>query len=232
MSVIVKVLGKARNILDESIKRIQHSSDPQFRALQRWYNEDLHNLKRSSFEGITEQSIVFDLGGYEGQWSSDVYARYNCSLFIFEPVMDYYNLIKGRFAQNDKMQVFQFGLASKTYEASISIDQFASSIHNESLSAKPTETIQMKAFDAFVRQHNIGVIDLMKINIEGGEYDLLEQLIADGHIQRVKQLLIQFHNFVPDAKTKMEKIKAGLAKTHNPMYMYEFVWEHWKLNSP
>lgn len=36
-------------------------------------------------------------------------------------------------------------------------------------------------------------IGLMKINIEGGEYELLERMIELGIINKVKDIQIQFH---------------------------------------
>ena len=73
-------------------------------------------------------------------------------------------------------------------------------------------------------------VDLIKINIEGGEYEVLESLIADNKLSMFKNLQIQFHDFIiENAKERMSKIQQELAKTHVLTYQYEFVWENWKL---
>ena len=69
----------------------------------------------------------------------------------------------------------------------------------------------------------------MKINIEGGEYDLLEHLIETGFVKNIFDLQIQFHDFIPNARGRMENIQKKLKKTHKLSYQYEFVWESWKL---
>ena len=49
---------------------------------------------------------------------------------------------------------------------------------------KQTE-IQLIEMADFLREKNIKQVDLMKINIEGSEYDLLEHLIETGFIKNI-----------------------------------------------
>ena len=71
----------------------------------------------------------------------------------------------------------------------------------------------------------------MKINIEGGEYDLLDRLITTGLVGKIDNIQVQFHEFVPNAKERMQNIQKKLSKTHTPTYQYEFIWENWKRNN-
>jgi hypothetical protein len=48
---------------------------------------------------LDEHSLVLDLGGYEGQWTSDIVARYGCRVHVFEPVPEFAAAIAKRFAQ-------------------------------------------------------------------------------------------------------------------------------------
>src|SRR5262249_51252950 len=75
---------------------------------------------------------------------------------------------------------------------------------------------------------NIGEVSLMKINIEGGEYDLLENLIATGLISRIRDIQVQFHMDIPDAERRMHAIQSRLAGTHRLTFQYPFVWENWQ----
>lgn len=76
--------------------------------------------------------------------------------------------------------------------------------------------------------NNINTIDLMKINIEGGEYELIEHFIEKEFIKEIRDIQVQFHGFVPDAGVRMKKIQEELKKTHFLTYQYEFVWENWR----
>ena len=174
---------------------------------------------------LDQESNVFDLGGYDGQWTSDIFAKYCCTIHCFEPVEAYAKNIETRFAKNEKIIVHRFGISNAGKKVKISHNGTGSSIFR----GKGKEEIQLvKAFD-FMIQNNINRIDLMKINIEGAEYDLLDHLIETGFVKNIVNLQIQFHDFVPNAKERMRSIQKSLVKTHKLTYQYEFVWENWEL---
>ncbi len=67
----------------------------------------------------------------------------------------------------------------------------------------------------------------MEINIEGGEYEVLPRLIDVGMVKDIDRLQIQFHSFVDNAAARREDIQSKLAKTHEMVWCYDFVWECW-----
>ena len=76
-----------------------------------------------------------------------------------------------------------------------------------------------------MNENQIGPIDLMKINIEGGEYDLLDHLIDTGFVKNIRNIQVQFHDFVPDAVKRMSSIHGKLMRPHETTYQYLFVWK-------
>ena len=69
--------------------------------------------------------------------------------------------------------------------------------------------------------------DLIKINIVGGEYEVLEILLKNNMISIFKNIQVQFHDFIVDnAKERMNAIQKKLALTHVLTFQYEFVWEN------
>ena len=38
---------------------------------------------------LKPESLVFDVGGYRGEWAREIASRYNCHIHIFEPVDEY-----------------------------------------------------------------------------------------------------------------------------------------------
>lgn len=177
---------------------------------------------------LNENSVVFDLGGYEGQWASDIFSKYCCFIHVFEPVEKFANQIEHRFAKNKKIFVHQFGLSDADKKLEIFIDgDRSSSFKTKDNNGQYIEII--RAMD-FVRKHEISIVHLMKINIEGGEYDLLEHLLESGFISNITNIQVQFHDFVPNAEERMNKIQHELSKTHFLTYQYPFVWENWQKN--
>lgn len=193
----------------------------------RKWQEDRGDEKLRNNYPLTEHSVVFDVGGYKGEFASDVYCKYNCEIFVFEPMPDFYEIIRQRFLKNNRVHTYCMGLSNQTGTAEISISDVSSSLFIKSESAK---TIQLKNIIEFVQENDIKHVDLMKLNIEGAEYALLESLLDNGMITMFKNIQVQFHDFiVPDAPERMKNIQNRLAKTHTLTWQYEFVWENWEL---
>jgi FkbM family methyltransferase len=196
-----------------------------------WYKIDGDKSLRVQYP-LNESAIVIDVGGYEGDWAAEISARYACTLHIFEPVAKFVKLLQTRFNANPKITIHNFGLSDKDEQLEFSVMDESSSAFTSTTSyntsAQQMEKVQLKKFSETMLQLGINRIDLIKINIEGGEYPLLEHMIVSGWINKVENIQVQFHDFVPDAEKKMKGIKEKLAKTHQLTYEYIYVWENWK----
>lgn len=177
---------------------------------------------------LNEDSIVFDLGGYKGDWTSDIYSRYCCHIHVFEPVKFFADNIEKRFAKNRKIAVYYFGLSEESREDSIYVDNSSSTIFKK---AAHNQKISLVKFTDFTEKAHISFVDLVKINIEGAEYDLLDHLIITNYISRINNLQIQFHDFFDDSEKRMRTIQEKLGKTHRLTYQFPFIWENWELIS-
>lgn len=176
---------------------------------------------------LNEKSIVFDVGGYKGEFAADIFCKYNATIYVFEPIQSFFETIKHKFINNQKVKMYHFGLAGKDEEMQISMSDNSSSVF---LKTEDSETIQLKSIVNFIKENNIQTVDLIKLNIEGGEYELLEALIENDLIGIFKNIQVQFHDFLlENGKERMHKIQENLSKTHETTYQYEFVWENWKL---
>jgi FkbM family methyltransferase len=190
-----------------------------------WFADRGDKTFRLNYD-LHENSQVFDLGGYEGQWTSDIYSMYCCTVHVFEPVVEFAQKLEQRFAKNRKILVHRFGLSSQGGTRVIAVNRNSSSLYSSE--GEFTEARLVRAAD-FFRQHRIEWIDLMKINTEGGEYDLLEHIIESGLIRNIGNIQVQFHDVVPDAERRMRRIQAALSVTHDLTYQYPLVWENWRL---
>ncbi|MBW8782096.1 MAG: FkbM family methyltransferase [Verrucomicrobia bacterium] len=212
------------------VSKLRRSLQKRFRpterdkVMRRW-KADQGDAKLRLNYSLNQDSVVFDMGGYEGQWAYDIHARYGCRVFIFEPVQAYADAIAARFAGNAAIQVFSCGLAASTRNETIGLCSDGSSVFRQ---AERTEKIQLIDVFQWFNEHGITEIALMKINIEGGEYELLERMIDTGIASRIEHFQIQFHDLAPESEARMQAIQKHLQLTHSPTYQYKFVWENWK----
>lgn len=191
----------------------------------KWVSDSGDSTLRLNYN-LNSESLVIDAGGYKGDWAEKIYNKYFSKIIIFEPVNTYFNQIKNRFSEKKEISVFNFGLSNTDKEEIIYHTNDASSVF---WGSGKSEIIKLKPFNEFLESNNIHVVDLIKINIEGGEYDLLDNIIENNIQSNIKNLQIQFHRFVPDCIERRDKIREKLSETHELTYDYEFIWENWKL---
>lgn len=227
----LKVIRKklARKLLNIAHKVNGKESDfpkIQYVRVQSWFRDNrTKNLRVDGFE-LDENSIVFDVGGYKGEWAEDMFQRYKCKIFIFEPVSDFYSTIVKKFSGNSQITIFRFGLNDIDTEIEINRSEDASSVFNNE--GDRTEKIQLKSIVNFISENNIDHVDLIKLNIEGGEYPIFDSLLKTRKIDIFNEILVQFHDFVNDAPLKMARIQSSLSENFDLIFQYHFVWERWK----
>lgn len=230
VKIIKKILLKLISILDKFQKLTKKItpktySDIQAERVVKWFEDKGDETHRLNYE-LNENSVIFDIGGYKGEFARDICCKYNSTIFIFEPIPEFYQQIVSRFSHNSKVKVFNFGLGNNNYKTKISLEDNSSSINK---SSSNSIEIQIISFNDFINEHQISTIDLAKLNIEGSEYDLLESILEAGNITKIQNIQVQFHDFVPNALERMRLIQDMLSQTHELTYQYEFIWENWKL---
>ncbi len=200
----------------------------QEKAVIRFY-ETKSDRKRTNIV-LKEGEILFDLGGYKGDYSADILIKNpNIKSYIFEPVKKYAENIKKRFENCRNVFVYQFGLSDSNQDITINIQEESSSFIRD-ISPDVKENTKVKDIHEFLLENNIKEIGLMKINIEGSEYPLLERMIDTKDISKIKRLLVQFHYVDKNSYERMNKIWKELEKTHDLIWYFRpYVWEYWEL---
>lgn len=183
--------------------------------------QDKGELLRYDYD-LNSDSIVMDVGGYKGEFAENIFKKFECCVCIFEPV--FFSLIKASLT-DPKIFVHNYGLSNKTEKRRISISADSTSLHrafNNFCDAQFVDIFELM-------QSEYQDIDLIKINIEGEEYNLLERMIETGIVNKFVNIQVQFHNFVPDAEKRKTKIQMELLKTHEIVWRYDYIWESWRL---
>lgn len=212
--VVERALGRVRRALWPTVHERSH---------RRWVADRGDERLRLDYP-LGPSSVVLDAGGYRGDWAAAIAARSGAILHVFEPVAEFAAEARRRLAPFPQARVHAFGLAGRTGEASFDVAADGSS----ALRGGGSRRVLLRAAAEVLDELNLAAVDLMKINIEGGEYELLEHLLDRGLVPRFAHLQVQFHDFVPGAPRRMEAILARLARTHEPMWRYPFVWESWR----
>jgi len=187
------------------------------------------SILQVTYNNLDENSLVFDIGACIGSWGLPIYEKYKCNIYMFEPISSYYNDLLNICKDYPKIKIFPFGLSNKTELCNINLLEAASSTKSTINGTRGTEEIKLRDIVEFIQQEKINHIHLLKINIEGGEYDVLPRLIESNMIGRVANLQIQFHDFIPNAINMRNNISKELYKTHRRTWNMDFIWENWEI---
>jgi FkbM family methyltransferase len=178
-------------------------------------------------------SVVLDVGAYEGTFTRTIHERYGCQVYAFEPIRAHFETVKALAGPN--VSVFGFGIGASDRTEQISVRGDSSSIFAHphasaragSAAAGPerTERIEIRSLARVLEQLELSYVDLLKLNVEGCEYEILEQILQSGLTERFGNIQVQFHDVVPGAAARREAIRKGLSSTHRITYDEPFVWE-------
>ena len=197
---------------------------------KKWKEDGGDTGLRYNHEGLlNENSIVFDLGGYHGEFSDLINKKYGSKVYVFEIVPECLSIMENLFKdRKDKVIICPFGLNDKDVTLS-----FEGSGPGAKLGEAGDNQHQafLKSIKAFLDENQIKQVDLIKINIVGAEYPLLEYLFETGLIRVFKKIQVQFHDFDDDCLEKLLRMNRKLAETHQNTLCYPFVWEEWQIRN-
>ena len=197
--------------------------DPFLVALRRWHRDGGDERFRLDYP-LGPGSTVIDVGGSRGEWAQRMIERYGCTVHIFEGIPSFARQIHERFRGYDKVTTHEFGLSGDDRVVSMSLAADGSSAFR---SGTDRIDVQLREVDSVLREYGIDGIDLIKINIEGGEYPLLRRMLDSGIVERCRDIQVQFHLDYPDAVHLRDDLRRELQRTHELTYDYYFVWENW-----
>lgn len=176
-----------------------------------WQSKDLEHL-RYEYD-LKPEDVVIDLGAYRGEWANEIRARYGCCVIAVEPT----DAIDGYSCEYIKKAAWLFDGKLRVGGA-----YYYTSVFEE-----PTH--EYECFDVNSLLERFDEIALLKMNVEGAEYDLLEHIYLGDFVRRIKDLQVQFHLIEgEDSIMRYEVIENLLSETHSlTRFEYPFCWENW-----
>ena len=168
--------------------------------------------------------FVVDVGGYLGDYASEVYKQFQSNVLIFEPLTDYADICSDRFTNNPNIKIIRMALGGSKGEAVIYKSKEASSLF-QGLAMKGVEdgqeVVPAGKLSDFMRDD----VDVLKLNCEGGEYEILYDLIETGWLPKIPEILIQFHR-MKSHRDMFSELQEQLSKTHELTKLEK--WQLWK----
>jgi FkbM family methyltransferase len=173
-------------------------------------------------EEVPAGGWVIDLGGYLGDFCARA-ARQGARIVVCEPIPQFAAHIRKRLGSS--VIVREVGVSGRSGETEMTLAGAATSRFG---GTGPATKVPLVRCSNLITEHNIDNVDLVKINIEGDEYEVLPELLDAGMMPRIDRLLVQFHPMNATVGERRRRIRERLSETHDCVFCYEFIWEGWR----
>jgi FkbM family methyltransferase len=154
-------------------------------------------LDRLAAEWSDNQPVVFDAGGFRGEWSAAVLQRApGARVFTFEPNSDSFDRIRAKLGDRVSLQPFALGAedATASLSAPPGIPEMGSlhvrDLNQFDLVVDEIESVEVRTVDSFCAENGIDHIDLLKLDVEGHELSAVRG--AAGMLERRAIAAVQF----------------------------------------
>jgi FkbM family methyltransferase len=165
---------------------------------------------------LKPDDLVVDVGGYEGKFANEIRRRYGCRVWCFEPV--FHKEIRTKL--HPDVELLAYGLGRGDYSQSFFV--------KGDMTGAWAEGEQIEVFVVDVNGTLREPVALLKLNCEGGEYEILEAILDEGDPLLYDNIQVQFHSIFPDSEARWQKIRERLLVTHELTYDAPWCWENYK----
>jgi len=203
----------------------------QNKEVQRWFSDGGDYELRLDYN-LDDESVVFDLGGYQGWFAENINQKFKSKIYVFEPSIPFYRSMDKKFKKNFNIKLFNYGLSDVNADLNLvaaNDGSYLAEYGNDS-SSGDIEIVKIKSFSETYKNLGIDNIDLLKINVEGAEYSIMNNIFENNLQTKIKNFQIQFHHISSECDNNLTSIRNKLSETHTQKWNYEWVWESWEIN--
>lgn len=170
--------------------------------------------------------VAIDLGAYIGEWAKNVAEKTGATVYGFEANAGTAKKAMARTAELPSVTIFPYGVGGADARERMARDGPGSSIH-KSDGAFGTIDVEIRDIATVLADLGLDHVDVLKVNIEGAEYELFDRLAVTGWLDRIDTISVQFHEWGPHGHAGRKRNRAQFARTHDEEWCYPWVWELW-----
>ena len=149
----------------------------------------LLNLRgHSVFRPLSEQPVVADFGGNNGDFSVLAVERWNAKVFAVEANPH----LAANFPKNSQITILHAAIAATDGTATFSVEEHSerSSLREDKDTGVSVRTVSL---GSFLDEYDLASVDVAKVDIEGAEIEMFMESSA-ATLQKVAQFTVEFHD--------------------------------------
>ena len=169
--------------------------------------------------GLNENSIVYSIGiGEDISFDLDVISKFNCKVFAFDPTPKSIIWVKNNVLDFNKSFIFhEYGISAKSGFFDFYLPKNAnhvsgSIVQNSNVNTSNSIKLEFRTISQVIEELGHNKIDLLKIDIEGEEYEVLKSILIEN--LDINQIVVEFHpNLIKNGKAKTKSMIKTLNKS-------------------
>ena len=204
-------------------------------AVRRFFQASIRDRDLLIDVDLPDGAVVLDVGAFVGEWSERVLDRADrtgrrpLEIHAFEPVPNAIRQLRRNLGEEPRVHVHEYGLGGGDREEDLVVSGPGSSVcaPAEAEAVLGRTRVPIRDVDAALTALGVDGVALAKVNIEGGEFELIDRLHATGWLPRIRCFIVQFHEFAPAAHAGRRRNRRQLSETHKCTWSFPWVYERW-----
>lgn len=166
---------------------------------------------------LNSKSIIYSFGiGEDISFDKSIIEKFQCSVFGFDPTPKSIQWISKQVLPKG-FRFYEYGIDTVSGTVKFYLPKnpeyvSGSIIAHSNVTTEQTIDVQMKSFQDIVSELGHTKIDVLKMDIEGSEYNVIESILKSKVV--INQILIEFHDRFVTHGERRTKNAIGLLKNY------------------
>lgn len=182
-------------------------------------NQWFFNILQEEFAGrntyqrffeVEEGDIVFDVGASAGPFAYHIMRNKPKAVHCFEPESNLFETLSKNMAKHEVCVLNNMAISH--VDGEIATNVLYDPKETEMFSST-YRTVQSTTFKKYLEKHGINKIDFLKLDCEGGEYDIFSDENMEWILKNVKKIAGEWHLTTPEQKAQFTHFKNTYLKT-------------------
>lgn len=165
---------------------------------------------------LDQNSVVYSAGlGLDITFDEQLINKYGLEIHGFDPTPKSIKYLTEN-GLPDSFSLHEYGISNRngtqTFHIPINPEHISHSTTNHRNTSTEAIEVAMKTLTATMEELGHESIDLLKMDIEGSEYDIIDEICREGIL--VKQILIEFHHHFDSIPVSLTKAAVNKLNSH------------------
>lgn len=187
----------------------------------------------------SSKPIIFDIGAHHGAWANRIHEIFpESTVYCFEPFSKSLRCLKENLNE-EWAKIYDFGISDREESVSLKINKASATNsllalnidahekwNNANIQAVSNEICKFNSLDNVIKLLNISKVDLLKIDVQGAEFKVLQgglESIMSGKVNFILMEIIHANTY-EGQKTTLEYLKLSNEYGFETLGFYDIVY--------